>query len=215
MIRVLVADDEALVRGGISMILEAQPDIEVVAEAANGAEAVNLSRQRSPDVALMDIRMPGMTGIDATRRIVSEGGSVRVLILTTFDDDEYLYETMKAGASGFLLKSVPPEQLAGAVRAVAGGECLLAPSITRRLIHEFATAAPAGEPEPPPGLDELTDRELEVLKLIAIGKDNAEIARELFISPKTVKNHISNILMKLQIENRIQAAVYAVRSGLV
>ncbi len=215
MIRVLVADDEALVRGGISMILEAQPDMEVVGEAADGAEAMRLCRELAPDVALLDIRMPGTTGIDATRQIIGHGGRpVRVLILTTFDDDEYLYETMKAGASGFLLKSLPPEQLAQAVRAVADGECLLAPAITRRLIERFVRRPPPGTTSPPE-LAELTDRELEVLRLIARGQSNSEIASSLFLSEGTVKTHVNRIFRKLELRDRVHAVLFAYETGLV
>lgn len=214
MIRVLVADDEALVRGGISMILEAQPDMEVVGEAADGMETMRLSRELSPDVALVDIRMPGATGIDATRGIVAQGTSVRVLILTTFDDDEYLYETMKAGASGFLLKSLPPEQLANAVRAVAGGECLLAPAITRRLIERFVRHPPPGA-SVPPELADLTEREVEVLRLIARGLSNSEIASSLFVSEGTVKTHVNRLFRKLQLRDRVHAVLFAYEKGLV
>ncbi len=214
MIRVLVADDEALVRGGISMILEAQPDMEVVGQAADGAEAVRLSRELSPAVALVDIRMPGLTGIDATRQIVAQGSSpVRVVILTTFDDDEYLYETMKAGASGFLLKSLPPEQLAQAVRAVADGECLLAPAITRRLIERFVRRPPGITT--PPELAELTNRELEVLRLIASGLSNTEIASSLFLSEGTVKTHVNRLFRKLELRDRVHAVLFAYETGLV
>ena len=215
MIRVLVADDEALVRGGISMILEAQPDMEVVAEAADGAEAIRLCREVAPDVALLDVRMPGLTGIDATRQIVAQPGSpVRVLILTTFDDDEYLYETMKAGASGFLLKSLPPEQLAHAVRAVAAGDCLLAPAITRRLIERFVRR-PAPGVKVPPELGDLTERELEVLRLIARGCSNSEIASSLFLSEGTVKTHVNRVFRKLQLRDRVHAVLFAYETGLV
>ncbi|MDQ4089848.1 MAG: response regulator transcription factor [Actinomycetota bacterium] len=215
MIRVLVADDEALVRGGISMILEAQPDMEVVGQAADGAEAVRLSRELSPAVALVDIRMPGLTGIDATRQIVAQGSSpVRVVILTTFDDDEYLYETMKAGASGFLLKSVPPEQLAHAVRAVAAGECLLAPAITRRLIERFVRRPPPGTATPPE-VGGLTERELEVLRLMAGGLSNSEIASSLFLSEGTVKTHVNRVFRKLDLRDRVHAVLFAYETGLV
>ena len=215
MIRVLVADDEALVRGGISMILEAQPDMEVVAEAADGAEAIRLCREVAPDVALLDGRMPGLTGIDATRQIVAQPGSpVRVLILTTLDDDEYLHETMKAGASGFLLKSLPPEQLAHAVRAVAAGDCLLAPAITRRLIERFVRR-PAPGVKVPPELGDLTERELEVLRLIARGCSNSEIASSLFLSEGTVKTHVNRVFRKLQLRDRVHAVLFAYETGLV
>ncbi len=215
MIRVLVADDEALVRGGISMILEAQPDMEVVGQAQDGAEAIRLSRELAPDVALLDIRMPGVSGIDATREIVAEGRPpVRVLILTTFDDDEYLYEAMRAGASGFLLKSLPPEQLASAVRSVADGECLLAPAITRRLIERFVRRPPPGT-SVPPELAELTERELEVLRLVARGLSNSEIASFLFVSEGTVKTHVNRVFRKLALRDRVHAVLFAYETGLV
>jgi len=214
MIRVLVADDEALVRGGISMILEAQPDMAVVGHAEDGAEAVRLCRELAPDVVLMDIRMPGVTGVDATRAIVAGGMSVRVLILTTFGDDEYLYETMRAGASGFLLKSLPPEQLAISVRAVAAGECLLASSITRRLIERFVGRPPPGRTVPSE-MAELTEREVEVLRLIARGLSNTEIAESLFVSEGTVKTHVNRILRKLDLRDRVHAVLFAYETGLV
>ena len=174
MIRILIADDQALVRAGFKMILDAEDDIEVVGEAVDGLQAVDMAKRLKPDVVLMDIRMPELDGIEATRRVLALGAEppVRVLMLTTFDLNEYVYEALRAGASGFLLKDVPPEQLAEGIRIVAGGEALLAPSITRRLIEEFAEVAPA-IPEPPPGMDELTARELEVFKLVARGLSNA------------------------------------------
>ena len=215
MIRVVVADDEALVRGGISMILDAQPDMEVIGEASDGTDLIRLTRELSPEVALVDIRMPGVTGIDAARSIVAQGpSSVRVLILTTFDDDEYLYEAMKAGASGFLLKSLPPEQLANAVRAVAGGECLLAPTITRRLIERFVRRPPPGTTVPPE-LAGLTERELEVLQLIARGLSNSEIASTLFLSEGTVKTHVNRLFRKLELRDRVHAVLFAYETGLV
>jgi DNA-binding NarL/FixJ family response regulator len=213
--RVLIADDQALVRTGFRMILDAEPDIEVVGEAENGSEAVTLSRSLQPDVVLMDIRMPEMDGIEATRRVVApgDGAAPRVLMLTTFDLDEYVYDALRAGASGFLLKDVPAEQLAAGVRMVAAGDALLAPSITRRLIEEFA-AAPAAA-APPPGLDELTPRELEVFKLVARGLSNAEIAEQLIVGETTVKTHVTRLLMKLGLRDRVQAVVLAYEFGVV
>ncbi|HEX2240680.1 MAG TPA: response regulator transcription factor [Actinomycetota bacterium] len=215
MIRVLIADDEALVRGGFRMILEAQDDIEVVAEATDGTEAFELTRELSPDVVLMDVRMPGMNGLEATRRVVADTGGEgpRVLILTTFDLDEYVYEAMKAGASGFLLKSAPPGELAGAVRAVAGGDTLLAPEITKRLIEEFVGKSQPGERASLAGL--LTDREREVLRMMARGLSNAEIAKALVVSEATVKTHVNRILGKLGLRDRVQAVVLAYESGFV
>ena len=215
MIRVLIADDQALVRAGFKMILDAEPDIEVVGEAVDGQEAVEQIRRLKPDVALMDIRMPRLNGLEATREVVTNGDSehpTRVLMLTTFDLNEYVYEALRAGASGFLLKDVPAEQLVAGIHVVAEGEALLAPSITRRLIEEFAEVAPA-IPEAPPGLDELTARELEVFKLIARGLSNAEIAAELIVSETTVKTHVARMLMKLGLRDRVQAVVLAYESG--
>jgi DNA-binding NarL/FixJ family response regulator len=212
MIGVLLADDQALVRGGFRMIVEAQPDIEVVGEAEDGREALRLARERRPQVVLMDIRMPRMDGIEATRELARGGSASRVLILTTFDLDQYVYEALRAGASGFLLKNAPPEDLVDAIRAVAGGESLLAPEITRRLIEHYVSApAPADEPR----LAELSARELEVLKLVARGLSNAEIAHALYISQGTVKTHITRILSKLDLRDRVQAVVLAYDTGLV
>ena len=214
-IGVLIADDQALVRTGFRMILSAEEDIEVVGEAVDGREAVALARELGPDVVLMDIRMPELDGIEATRRIVeraAEGGP-RILMLTTFDLNEYVYKAIRAGASGFLLKDVPAQQLAAGVRMVAAGEALLAPSITRRLIEEFA-ATPEAAP-PPPGLDELTPREFEVFRLIARGLSNAEIADELVVSDATVKSHVAHVLMKLNVRDRVQAVVLAYEAGVV
>ena len=211
-IRVLVADDHALVRSGFRAMLDVQPDLEVVGEAEDGAEAVEAALRLRPDVVVMDIRMPRLDGIEATRRLRAHPGAPHVLVLTTFDLDEYVYEALRAGASGFLLKDVPPEQLAAGIRVVAGGEALLAPSITRRLIEEFAEVAPA-IPEAPPGLDELTARELEVFKLVARGLSNAEIASELVVSETTVKTHVARMLMKLGLRDRVQAVVLAYESG--
>jgi DNA-binding NarL/FixJ family response regulator len=214
-VRVLLADDQALVRTGFRMILGEEPSIGVVGEAADGLEAVELARGLRPDVVLMDIRMPGIDGIEATRRILAQplDPPVRVLILTTFDLNEYVYEALRAGASGFLLKDVPAEQLAAAVHVVASGEALLAPSVTRRLIEEFSRQAPA--PAPPPEIDELTARELEVFRLVARGMSNAEIAAHLVVSEATVKTHVARMLMKLGLRDRIQAVVLAYETGLV
>ncbi|MGH2995794.1 MAG: response regulator [Gaiellaceae bacterium] len=214
MIRVLIADDQALVRGGFRLILEAQKDIEVVGEAEDGRQALALARELSPDVVLMDIRMPELDGLEATRRLVADGDAPRVLMLTTFGEDEYVYDAMKSGASGFLLKDIRPEQLAEAVRVAAAGDALLAPAITRRLIEEFVRRPPPGS-GPPVELSQLTDRELEVLKLIARGLSNAEIASTLFLSEATVKTHITHILTKLSLRDRVQAVVLAYESGLV
>ena len=215
MIRVLVADDQALIRDSFRLLLDLEPDLEVVGEAGNGQEAVALTRRLDPDVVLMDIRMPEMDGIEATRLITDDDdeSAPRVLMLTTFDLNEYVYEALRAGASGFLLKDVPPEQLAAGIRIVAQGEALLAPSITKRLIQEFANAAPVTAP-PPKGLDELTARELEVFRLIARGLSNAEIAAELIVSETTVKTHVARVLMKLGLRDRVQAVVLAYESGI-
>jgi DNA-binding NarL/FixJ family response regulator len=213
-IRVVIADDQDLVREGLRMMLEAEPDIEVAAEAGNGMDALAAARTHDPDVLLMDIRMPELDGIEATARLVGSHARTRVLVLTTFDLDEYVYRAMKAGASGFLLKDANREQLANAVRTVATGEALLAPSITRRLIEDYCR-------HPPPGLDqpaaakELSPRELEVLRLVARGMANAEIAGELFLSEATVKSHVARILGKLGLRDRVQAVVLAYESGIV
>ena len=214
MIRVLIADDQALLRGGFRMILESQKDIEVVGEAADGREALEQARALEPDVVLMDIRMPELDGLEATRQLVGGDGAPRVLILKTFDLDEYVYEAMKAGASGFLLKEVRPEQLADAVRVVAAGETLVAPAITRRLIEEFVRRRPPGSGTPPE-VSELTERELEVFKLVARGLSNSEIAAMLFLSEATVKTHITHVLAKLGLRDRVQVVVLAYESGLV
>jgi DNA-binding NarL/FixJ family response regulator len=213
-IRVLIADDQALVRAGFRMILDAEEDIDVIGEASDGNEAVAQSKRLDPDVVLMDIRMPELDGIEATRRVIADGGDspARVLMLTTFDLNEYVYEALRAGASGFLLKDVPPEELAAGIRVVARGDALLAPSITKRLIHEFSRAAPAAGP--PAGFDELTAREVEVFKLVARGLSNAEIAAELVVSETTVKTHVARLLMKLGIRDRVQAVVLAYESGI-
>jgi DNA-binding NarL/FixJ family response regulator len=216
-VRVLIADDQALVRAGFRMILDAEDDLEVVGEASDGLQAVEETRRLRPDVVLMDIRMPELDGIEATRRVLADNGgggnAIRVLMLTTFDLNEYVYDALRAGASGFLLKDVPPEQLADGIRVVAGGDALLAPSITRRLIQEFAQAGPPSGP-PPKGLDELTARELEVFKLVARGLSNAEIAGELIVSETTVKTHVARVLMKLGLRDRVQAVVLAYESGI-
>jgi DNA-binding NarL/FixJ family response regulator len=212
-IRILVADDQALMRGGFRLILDAQDDLEVVGEAIDGADAVRQYDQLRPDVVVMDVRMPTMDGIEATRRLTAGERPARVLILTTFDLDEYVYEALRAGASGFLLKDRPPEELVAAVRVVAAGEALLAPSVTRRLIAEFA--ARPDPPPPPAALEQLTDREREVLVLMARGRSNQEIARELFVAETTVKTHVGRVLQKLGLRDRAQAVVLAYESGLV
>jgi len=214
-IRTLVADDQALVRGGFRMILNAQPDIEVVGEAATGAEAVALALETTPDVVLMDIRMPDLDGIEATRRIVQAAPRhVRVLMLTTFDLDEYVYEAMRAGASGFLVKDTRPAELAHAVRTVASGDALLAPTVVRRLLEAFVQR-PAPGSNTPMRLQGLTDRELDVLRRVARGYTNAEIAAELVLSDTTIKTHVSHVLQKLGLRDRVQAVVLAYESGLV
>jgi len=214
-IRVVVVDDQALVRGGFAMVLDHQSDIEVVAEAGNGVEAVSVVRQHRPDVVLMDIRMPQMDGLQATARIVEDlGGAVRVLILTTFEPDEYVYRALRAGASGFVLKDIPPEQLVVAVRTVASGGALLAPSITRRLIGQFA-AQRTVDTGLAAQLGQLTARERDVVVAVARGLSNAEIAAELFIGPATVKSHVSSVLTKLGLRDRAQIVVIAYESGLV
>ena len=211
-IRVLVADDQSMVRAGFRMLLSGEDDIEVVAEASNGLEAVAQAARFHPTVVLMDIRMPQLDGLEATRRILATDNNARILILTTFDLDEYVYEALRSGASGFVLKDDPPEQLLAAIRVVAAGEALLSPAITKRVIKQF-TRMP--RPEPPRQLDELTERELEVFRLIARGLSNAEIGRELYISDTTVKTHITHILMKLNLRDRVQAVVLAHETGLV
>jgi DNA-binding NarL/FixJ family response regulator len=212
-IRVLIADDQSLVRAGFRLVLENHPDIEVVGEASNGEEAVHSAGRLAPDVVLMDIRMPELDGIGATRQITSRHDA-RVLVLTTYDLDEYVYDALQAGASGFLLKDTPPEQLADGIRAVAAGEALLAPTITRRLIEEF-TRTGRSRATPPAELDELTPRELEVLRMLARGLSNAEIAGELVVSETTVKTHVTHVLGKLGLRDRVQAVVLAYESGLV
>jgi DNA-binding NarL/FixJ family response regulator len=211
-IRVLVADDQSMVRAGFRMLLSGENDIEVVAEASNGLEAVAQAARFHPTVVLMDIRMPQLDGLEATRRILAADDNARILILTTFDLDEYVYEALRSGASGFVLKDDPPEQLLAAIRVVASGEALLSPAITKRVIKQFARIP---RPEPPRQLDELTERELEVFRLIARGLSNNEIGRELYISDTTVKTHITHILMKLNLRDRVQAVVLAHETGLV
>jgi DNA-binding NarL/FixJ family response regulator/class 3 adenylate cyclase len=215
-VRVLIVDDQALVRTGFRMILEAEADLEVVGEASDGLEAIAQARSLRPDVVLMDVRMPEVDGIEATRQLLGGGETTtKVVMLTTFDMDEYVYEALRAGASGFLLKDVPPEQLVAGIRAVASGDALLAPSVTRRVIEEFVRRPPDSVRTPPERLSELTARELEVLKLIARGLSNAEIAKELFVSETTVKTHVAHVLMKLNLRDRVQAVVLAYESGLV
>ena len=215
-VKVLIVDDQSLVRAGFRMILDAEPDVEVIGEASDGREAVELVARVTPDVILMDIRMPNLDGLEATRRILEgRGDGPRVLMLTTFDLDEYVYEALRAGASGFLLKDTPPEQLVEAIHVVANGDALLSPAITKRVIEEFVRRPPASIATTPPELQELTARELEVLGSIARGSSNAEIAKELFVSETTVKTHVARILMKLSLRDRVQAVVYAYESGLV
>ena len=216
MTSVLLADDQALVRVGLRKILENEPDTTVAAEAENGEEAVAAAARFRPDVVLMDIRMPVLDGIEATRRIVRDRPATRVLILTTFGLDTYVYDALRAGASGFMLKDAPPEEIAAAVRIVASGEALLAPAITRAVIEEFARHPPAAEPPgPPPALADLTPREREVLDLLARGLSNPEICERLVISEATTKTHVARILQKLALRDRVQAVIYAYESGLV
>ena len=211
MIRVLLADDQSLVRAGFRMILKGEPDIEVVGEADDGNEAVRQAAELGPDVVLMDIRMPNLDGIEATRQICARNGGTRILVLTTFDLDEYVFESLRAGASAFLLKDAREQQLVAAIRVVAEGGALFAPSVTQRLIEEFAKRVDPAER--PAGLELLTARELEVLRLVAKGKSNAEIAAELVISEHTTKTHVASILQKLDLRNRVQAVVLAYETG--
>ncbi len=214
MLRVGIADDQALVRSGLAMILDSEDDIEVVCEASNGRHAVEQFRRHRPDVALMDIRMPELDGIEATRELCAiPAHPTRVIILTTFDLDEYVFAAMRAGASGFLLKDTPPEDLVAAIRVVAAGDALLAPSVTRQLIEGYV--AGTAELAPAPGLADLTDRETEVLRALARGLSNVEIAGELLLGETTVKTHVSRILMKLDVRDRVQAVIAAYESGLV
>ena len=210
-IRVLVADDQTMVRAGFRLLLADEADIEVVAEAGNGREAVAQAARFRPDVILMDIRMPEMDGLEATRRILATDTGARVLILTTFDLDDYVFEALRAGASGFVLKDEPPEQLLGAVRTIAAGEALLSPTVTRRVIQRFATVR---RQAPPAAVADLTPRELEVFGLITRGLSNAEIGQELFISDTTVKTHVTRLLQKLDLRDRAQAIVLAYQTGL-
>jgi DNA-binding NarL/FixJ family response regulator len=213
-VRVLIADDQALVRGGFRMILEAKEDMEVVGEAGDGAEAVALVEQLQPDVVLMDVRMPDMDGIEATRRIAASGSSARIVILTTYDVDEYVFAALRAGASGFLLKDVRPPELTEAIRIVARGDALLAPGVTRRLLDRFAGVLP-DDAARPRDLDELTEREVEVLRFVALALSNAEIASRLVLTEATVKTHVSSVLRKLGLRDRVQAVVFAYDVGLV
>jgi DNA-binding NarL/FixJ family response regulator len=210
-IRVLVADDQSMVRAGFRMLLSGQEDIEVVAEASNGLEAIEKAARFDPDVVLMDIRMPELDGLEATRRILAADGTTRVLVLTTFDLDEYVYEALRAGASGFVLKDDPPEQLLAAIRTVAAGDALLSPTVTKRVIEQFARMP---RPTPPKELEELSARERDVLRLVARGLSNAEIAQELYISETTVKTHVTHLLQKLNLRDRVQVVVLAHQAGL-
>jgi DNA-binding NarL/FixJ family response regulator len=214
-LRVLIVDDQALVRAGFRMILESEADLEVVGEAADGREALQEAGRLQPDIVLMDVRMPELDGIEAARQLLVADGSAKVVMLTTFDLDEYVYEALRAGASGFLLKDVPPEQLVAGIRAVASGDALLAPSVTRRVIEAFVRRPPPTAREQDAKLEELTTRELDVLKLLARGLSNAEIAADLVVSDTTVKTHVAHILMKLDLRDRVQAVVFAYETGLV
>jgi DNA-binding NarL/FixJ family response regulator len=210
-IRVLVADDQSMVRAGFRMLLADEQDIEVVAEAENGREAVEKTARFNPGVILMDIRMPELDGLQATRRILAEDNGARILILTTFDLDEYVYEALSAGASGFVLKDDSPEQLLAAIRTVAAGDALLSPTVTKKVIKQFARLP---RPDPPKELDELSERERDVFRLMALGLSNGEIAQELFISETTVKTHVTHVLQKLHLRDRVQAVVLAHRTGI-
>ncbi|HEU4658251.1 MAG TPA: response regulator transcription factor [Capillimicrobium sp.] len=214
MIKAVIADDQALLRGGLRAMLEATDDITVVGEAADGAEAVEVALATHPDVVLMDVRMPKLDGIEATRRLAAAGSRARVLVVTTFDLDEYVLQALRAGAGGFLLKATPPDRLADAVRTVAAGESLLDPSVTHRLIERFL-GAPEADPDVQRRLGELTDRELHVLRLLARGLSNAEVGRELFISEATAKSHVTRLLGKLGVRSRVQAVVLAYEAGVV
>jgi DNA-binding NarL/FixJ family response regulator len=215
MTSVLIADDQALVRVGLRKILESEPEMSVAGEAGDGEDAVAAARRLRPDVVLMDIRMPILDGIEATRRIVDAQPGTRVLILTTFGLDTYVYDALRAGASGFMLKDAPPEEIAAAVRIVASGEALLAPAVTRTVIEEFARQQPAVSSSPPPAVEELTSREREVFDLLARGMSNPEICEQLVISEATAKTHVARILQKLHLRDRVQAVIYAYETGLV
>ena len=210
MIRILLVDDQALVRAGFRLILDAEPDLEVVGEASDGEQAVTLAAELAPDLVLMDIRMPGLNGIEATRQLLAERNATRVLILTTFDLDEYVVDTFRAGASGFLLKTAPPQQLVAAVRTIHDGDALLAPASIRRLLEQHAQPAAAAA-----ALEELTSREREVLEQLARGLSNTEIAAELVVEPSTIKSHVASVLAKLDLRDRVQAVIYAYESGLI
>ena len=215
MISVLIVDDQDLVREGLRMLLEAEPDLAVAGEAADGSQALVQARLLDPDVILMDVRMPGMNGIEATTRLVKAGARARILMLTTFNLDEYVYHALKAGASGFLLKDASGEQLAYAVRTVSAGQALLAPAITRRLIEDFCRGPAPGESAAVTATGRLSERELEVMRLVARGMSNAEIAAKLFLSQATIKSHIARILAKLSLRDRVQVAVFAYEKGIV
>jgi DNA-binding NarL/FixJ family response regulator len=215
MTTVLIVDDQALQRMGFSMLLEAQPDMTVVGEAANGSEGVRMTAELRPDVVLMDVRMPGMDGIEATRRVVESGGRSRVLVLTTFDLDEYAYDALRAGASGFLLKDAQPDELVAGVRAVAAGDAVISPGLTRKLIDTFGDRFPGNSPQQQRRLADLTQREQEVLTAIATGWTNSEIAERLHLAESTVKSHISRILPKIDARDRVQAVIFAYDTGLV
>jgi DNA-binding NarL/FixJ family response regulator len=210
-IRVLVADDQSMIRAGFRLLLAREPDIDVIAEARTGLEAVQQAARFNPTVVLMDIRMPELDGLEATRRILAADPAARILILTTFDLDEYVYEALQAGASGFVLKDDPPEQLIAALRTVAAGDALLSPAVTKRVIRRFARMP---RPAPPPAIDELTARELDIFRLIAEGLSNAEISERLYIGDTTVKTHVTHILQKLDLRDRVQAVVLAHRTGI-
>ncbi len=212
MIRVLVVDDQPLVRSGFRMVLEERADLELAGEAADGVEALALARELDPDVILMDVRMPNLDGVEATRRLVEDGARARILVLTTFDLDEYVYAAIKAGASGFLLKDVEPAELVDAIRVVAAGNSLFGPEATERLVSRFAQSPTEGDLH---SLDALTEREREILRLLATGLSNAELAQQLFLSEATVKTHVSSVLRKLGVRDRVQAVIAAYDAGLV
>jgi DNA-binding NarL/FixJ family response regulator len=212
---VLIADDQPMVRAGLRSLLEGEDDIEVVGEAADGEHALRAVRQHCPDVVLMDIRMPVLDGLEATRRLTAADSSARVLVLTTFDLDEYVFEALRAGASGFLLKDATAEELVAAVRTLAAGDAILAPGVTRRVIEAFGASTPRNAPDAEKRLGALSSREGEVLRLMARGFSNAEIARELFVSDATAKTHVSNVLAKLRLRDRVQAVIFAYESGLL